>query len=150
MWMKRKRGSSLIEVIIALSILMIITNMLAIVFSFTTKSYGKLKKHNERLNVVEFISKNLFNSYSYEDIHKLIVSETSNYKLILDSGTVNDDINTLSMDMIVKKYKNNSRGDIEVTFALDNHKGEIKTKISCNTYGNTIKDYEVIKRRYDN
>ncbi|WP_426349450.1 prepilin-type N-terminal cleavage/methylation domain-containing protein [Alloiococcus sp. CFN-8] len=147
MWKKSRRGASLIEVIIALAILIIIINMILIIFSFTTKSYGKLKTNNERLNVVEFISKNILHSYSYEDLQQLINSEVKGDTLFLESGAVNKDIKNLTMVEIVQKYKNNTNGDIEITFTLSRNSGEIK--INCNTYGNTLKTYIIKKRTYE-
>ena len=149
MWMKSRRGASLIEVILALAILMIIINMLSIVFSFTTKSNGKLKTYNERLNVVEFISKNILHSYSYEDLLQFKNSEVINDRLFLHSGVVNNDIGSLSMVDIARNFKNNSTGDIMVTFTLNNDTGELKTRIQCNTYGNILKTYEIKKRTYE-
>ena len=148
--MKSKRGSSLIEIIIALSILMIIVNMLSVVFSFTTKGYGRLREYNERLNAVEFISKNILHNYSYEDVCNLMETDLTANKLVLDSKVVKDDINSLSMGEIVDNYRNNSTGDIEVSFELKNEKNEINIKIKCITYGASIKEYEIIKRGYDN
>jgi len=149
MWMKSRKGTSLIEVIIALAILMIITNMLSIVFSFTTKSYGRLKTYNERLNVVEFISKSILHSYCYEELLQIKNSEIRNNTLFLDSEDVNDDIGSLSMVDIVRNYKNNSTGDIEVTFSLDSQQREIEAMIKYNPYGNTVKIYKIIKRTYE-
>ena len=148
--MKSKKGSSLIEIIIALAILMIITNMLSIVFSFTTENYGRLRRYNERLNAVEFISKNMIHNYSYEDVFNLMETNLMANKLLLDSKVVKDDINRLTMGEIVDKYRSNSKGDIEVSFELKNEKNEINIKIKCITYGTSIKEYEIIKRGYDN
>lgn len=148
--MKNKKGTSIIEVIIALAVLMIITNMISVVFSFTTKSYSKLKKYNERLDAVEYFSKNFLHNYSYEDINNLIDMDISGYKLVLDSEAVSNDIYNLSMEAIIRKYKYNSTGDVEVKFTLNAITDGIVIVISSNTHGNQYKNYEIIKRSYGN
>ena len=148
--MKNKKGSSLIEVIIALAILMIISNMLSMVFSFTTKSYGNLKKYNERLDVVEYLSKNMLHNCSYEDVKKFMDIDLNNYELVLDSDVVSNDIYNLSIEEMVIKYNSNRVGDVKVKFALNDINNEMVIVISSNTYGNAHKKYEIIKRSYGN
>ena len=150
--MKNRKGSSLIEVVMALAILMIIANMMSVVFSFTIRNYVKLKIYNDRLNAVEYLSKNFLHNYNCAQIYNLIESDLKDNKVFLDLEGINENIYSLSVVEIIRNHKNNLTGDIEVEFIYDksNINKEVIIVISCNILGNTKKEYKIEKRSYGN
>lgn len=138
--LKNKKGYSLIEIIISLSIISILLSPILLLKQYNTVQSINNDKYMEAINKFNIVAKYLENNCSYEDFSKF--EKMKNYYLELSFVSI-DHIKNNALLSLIKENTNNDNKDKLIVVIEENQ----VLKINLTIYISMGKGYKEVRKK---